>query len=84
MPSFGDDVIVAADFPSIVPSCGIDINHFDVICTGMRRNTSPAGLTLVIVCEDLLGKASVARPSIFNYTMLGENDSMSNTLPMFA
>ncbi|TMY34425.1 3-phosphoserine/phosphohydroxythreonine transaminase, partial [Klebsiella pneumoniae] len=44
----------------------------------------PAGLTLVIVREDLLGKASVACPSILDYTVLSENDSMFNTPPTFA
>ena len=52
-----------------------------VIYAGAQKNIGPAGLTLVIVREDLLGKASVGCPSILDYTVLSENDSMFNTPP---
>jgi phosphoserine aminotransferase len=55
-----------------------------VIYAGAQKNIGPAGLTLVIVREDLLGKASVACPSILDYTILSANDSMFNTPPTFA
>ncbi|MDU2776652.1 MAG: 3-phosphoserine/phosphohydroxythreonine transaminase, partial [Klebsiella grimontii] len=83
-PNFGDDVIVAADFSSTILSREIDVNRFGVIYAGAQKNIGPAGLTLVIVREDLLGKASVACPSILDYTVLSENDSMFNTPPTFA
>lgn len=59
-PNFGDDVIVTADFSSTILSREIDVNRFGVIYAGAQKNIGPAGLTLVIVREDLLGKASVA------------------------
>ncbi|VTM84387.1 phosphoserine aminotransferase [Klebsiella pneumoniae] len=83
-PNFGDDVIVTADFSSTILSREIDVNRFGVIYAGAQKNIGPAGLTLVIVREDLLGKASVACPSILDYTVLSENDSMFNTPPTFA
>ncbi|HHZ9405379.1 TPA: 3-phosphoserine/phosphohydroxythreonine transaminase [Klebsiella pneumoniae] len=83
-PNFGDDVIVTADFSSTILSREIDVNRFGVIYAGAQKNIGPAGLTLVIVREDLLGKASVGCPSILDYTVLSENDSMFNTPPTFA
>jgi phosphoserine aminotransferase len=62
----------------------IDVNRYGVIYAGAQKNIGPAGLTLVIVREDLLGKAHVACPSILDYTVLSENDSMFNTPPTFA
>ena len=83
-PNFGDDVIVTADFSSTILSREIDVNRYGVIYAGAQKNIGPAGLTLVIVREDLLGKASVACPSILDYTVLNANDSMFNTPPTFA
>jgi phosphoserine aminotransferase len=62
----------------------IDVSRYGVIYAGAQKNIGPAGLTLVIVREDLLGKASVACPSILDYTVLSANDSMFNTPPTFA
>ncbi len=84
MPDFGDEVVVAADFSSTILSSAIDVSRFGVIYAGAQKNIGPAGLTLVIVREDLLGKASKACPSILDYTVLNENDSMFNTPPTFA
>ena len=50
----------------------------------VRKNVGPAGLTLVIVREDLLGKAQQALPSVLDYKTLADNDSMFNTPPTFA
>ena len=69
---------------STILSREIDVNRYGVIYAGAQKNIGPAGLTLVIVREDLLGKASVACPSILDYTVLSENDSMFNTPPTFA
>lgn len=82
-PDFGD-VVVAADFSSTILSRPLDISRYGVIYAGAQKNIGPAGLTLVIVREDLLGKAHVACPSVLDYTVLNDNDSMFNTPPTFA
>ncbi|MEX5381838.1 3-phosphoserine/phosphohydroxythreonine transaminase [Cronobacter muytjensii] len=82
-PDFGD-AIVTADFSSTILSHPIDISRYGVIYAGAQKNIGPAGLTLVIVREDLLGRAHVACPSVLNYSVLSENDSMFNTPPTFA
>ncbi|MBA7846421.1 3-phosphoserine/phosphohydroxythreonine transaminase [Klebsiella sp. RHBSTW-00484] len=83
-PNFADDVIVTADLSSTILSREIDVSHYGVIYAGAQKNIGPAGLTLIIVREDLLGKANVACPSILDYSILAENDSMFNTPPTFA
>ncbi len=83
-PDFGPDVVVAADFSSTILSRPIDVSRYGVIYAGAQKNIGPAGLTLVVVREDLLGKASKACPSILDYSVLNENDSMFNTPPTFA
>ncbi|PLR41324.1 phosphoserine transaminase [Chimaeribacter californicus] len=83
MPDFGDKVVVA-DYSSSILSRPIDVSRFGVIYAGAQKNIGPAGLTLVIVRDDLLGKAKGVLPSILDYTVLAENDSMFNTPPTFA
>lgn len=82
-PDFGS-AVVAADFSSTLLSRPLDISRFGVIYAGAQKNIGPAGLTLVIVREDLLGKAHQSCPSILDYTVLEQNDSMFNTPPTFA
>jgi len=83
MPDFGDKIVVA-DYSSCILSRPIDVSRFGVIYAGAQKNIGPAGLTLVIVREDLLGKARTELPSILDYTVLAENASMFNTPPTFA
>ncbi|MCX8957383.1 3-phosphoserine/phosphohydroxythreonine transaminase [Erwinia psidii] len=82
-PDFGDRVVVA-DLSSTILSQPIDINRYGVIYAGAQKNIGPAGLTLVVVREDLLGNAHKALPSILDYQVLSDNDSMFNTPPTFA
>lgn len=82
-PDFGDKVVVA-DLSSTILSRPIDINRYGVIYAGAQKNIGPAGLTLVVVREDLLGKAQRWVPSILDYKVLAENESMFNTPPTFA
>ncbi|MEY4922156.1 MAG: hypothetical protein RLY17_873 [Pseudomonadota bacterium] len=82
-PDFGDKIVVA-DYSSSILSRPIDVSRYGVIYAGAQKNIGPAGLTLVIVREDLLGKARTELPSILDYTVLAENDSMFNTPPTFA
>jgi len=83
LPDFGDKVVVA-DYSSTILSGPLDVSRFGVIYAGAQKNIGPAGLTLVIVREDLLGKARRELPSILDYKVLAENDSMFNTPPTFA
>ncbi|WP_413742599.1 3-phosphoserine/phosphohydroxythreonine transaminase [Sodalis sp. RH15] len=83
LPDFGDKVVVA-DYSSTILSRPLDVSRFGVIYAGAQKNIGPAGLTLVIVREDLLGKARRETPSVLDYQVLAENDSMFNTPPTFA
>jgi phosphoserine aminotransferase len=78
LPDFGDKVVIG-DYSSTILSGPLDVSRFGVIYAGAQKNIGPAGLTLVIVREDLLGKARREVPSILDYTVLAENDSMFNT-----
>jgi phosphoserine aminotransferase len=82
-PDFGDKVVIG-DYSSTILSGPLDVSRFGVIYAGAQKNIGPAGLTLVIVRDDLLGKARREVPSILDYTVLAENDSMFNTPPTFA
>ncbi|MGP6378159.1 3-phosphoserine/phosphohydroxythreonine transaminase [Yersinia bercovieri] len=82
-PDFGNKVVVA-DYSSSILSRPIDISRYGVIYAGAQKNIGPAGLTVVIVRDDLLGKARTELPSILDYKVLAENDSMFNTPPTFA
>ncbi|PJZ04895.1 phosphoserine transaminase [Pantoea rodasii] len=82
-PDFGDKVVVA-DLSSTILSRPIDVSRYGVIYAGAQKNIGPAGLTLVVVREDLLGKAQQYVPSIIDYKVLAENESMFNTPPTFA
>lgn len=82
-PDFGDKVVVA-DFSSSILSRPINVSRYGVIYAGAQKNIGPAGLTLAIVRDDLLGKARRELPSILDYQILAENGSMFNTPPTFA
>lgn len=82
-PKVGNAVLVA-DMSSNILSRAIDISKYGIIYAGAQKNLGPAGITLVIVREDLIGKARKATPSIWNYETQANNDSMINTPPTFA
>lgn len=82
-PDFADRVVVA-DLSSTILSRPLDVSRYGVIYAGAQKNIGPAGITLVIVREDLLGKARKELPSILDYQVLADNDSMFNTPPTFA
>jgi len=77
-------VPLVADMSSTILSHEIDISKFALIYAGAQKNIGPSGLTIVIVRKDLLGKAQLATPSIMNYQLLTDNDSMHNTPPTYA
>ena len=76
-------VPLIADMSSTILSEPIDVTQFGVIYAGAQKNIGPAGLTLVIVREDLLGSASKTTPNPFNYALQAANDSMLNTPPTY-
>ncbi|CUR53430.1 Phosphoserine aminotransferase [Serratia symbiotica] len=82
-PNFGKNVVIG-DYSSTILSRPLKINRFGIIYAGAQKNIGPAGLTLVIIREDLLGQARREVPSILNYTILAKNNSMFNTPPTFA
>jgi len=77
-------VPLVADMSSNILSRPVDVARYGLIYGGAQKNIGPAGLTLVIVREDLLGQALPATPSAFDYKTVADNDSMYNTPPTYA
>jgi len=73
------DVPLIADMSSTILSRPIDVSKFGMIYAGAQKNIGPAGLTIVIIRDDLLGKAMDMTPTMMNYAIHAENDSMYNT-----
>ena len=78
MPSI-KTIPVVADMSSHILSRSVDISQFGVIYAGAQKNIGPAGLTILIVRDDLLDAASPLTPSVFNWKTQFENQSMINT-----
>ena len=83
MPDTGDIPLVA-DMSSCILSEPVDVSKFGVIYAGAQKNMAPAGLTIVIVREDLLGNARPETPSMLDWKLMADNDSMYNTPPCYA
>ncbi len=77
-------VPLVADMSSTILSRPIDVSKFGVIYAGAQKNIGPAGLTVVIIRDDLLGHAKASTPAMFNYKTHADNDSMYNTPPTYA
>ena len=78
------DVILVADMSSCIISEPVDVTKFGVIYAGAQKNMAPAGLTVVIVREDLLGYQREDTPVMLNWKEMADNDSMYNTPPCYA
>jgi phosphoserine aminotransferase len=78
------DVPLVADMSSTILSRQIDVSKYGVIYAGAQKNIGPAGLTIVIVREDLIGNASPAMPTMLDYKTHADNDSMYNTPPTYS
>jgi len=78
------NVPIVADMSSSILSREINVADYGVIYGGAQKNIGPAGLTIVIVREDLLGYALPACPSAFNWKTVAEHGSMYNTPPTYA
>lgn len=72
------------DCSSHIASRPIDWSKVGLAFAGAQKNLGPAGLTLVVVREDLLGQALAICPSAFNFTTVSDNNSMFNTPPTYA
>lgn len=83
LPNTGD-VPLVADLSSCILSEPIDVSKFGLLYAGAQKNMGPAGLTVVIIREDLIGNAQEVTPTMFNYKTHSENDSMFNTPPTYA
>jgi phosphoserine aminotransferase len=83
VPDVGD-VPLVADMSSNILSRPVDVAKFGLIYAGAQKNIGPAGLTLVIVREDLLGKARKGTPAFMDFTAMAKDGSMLNTPPTYA
>ncbi len=77
-------VPIVADMSSHILSRPVDVSQFGVIYAGAQKNIGPAGLCIVVVREDLLGKASVLTPAVLNWKVQADNQSMINTPPTYS
>ncbi len=78
------DIPLVADMSSCILSEPIDISKFGVIYAGAQKNMAPAGVTVVIIREDLIGNAAAITPAMLDYKNMAENDSMYNTPPCYS
>jgi phosphoserine aminotransferase len=77
-------VPLIADMSSSILSRPIDVSQFGLIYAGAQKNIGPAGLTVVIVRDDLIDRARAETPVVFEYRAIADNQSMLNTPPTFA
>ena len=73
------DVPLVADYSSSILSAPLDVSRFGVIYAGAQKNIGPSGLVVVIVRDDLLDRARTVTPSIWNWSQMSAEGSMSNT-----
>jgi len=78
------DVPLVADMSSTILSRPIEVAKYGLIYAGAQKNIGPAGLTIVIVREDLLGQAASGTPTMLDYKTHADNQSMYNTPPTYA
>ena len=82
LPDTGD-VPIIADMSSCILSEPVDVSKYGMIYAGAQKNMGPAGLTVVIIREDLVGNAMDITPTMFNYKTHVDNGSMFNTPPTY-
>lgn len=78
------DKPIVADLSSTILSRPIDVSKYGIIYAGAQKNIGPAGLTIVIVRDDLIGHFPSDMPRLMDYKVMAESDSMNNTPPTFA
>lgn len=79
-----DGAPLVADMSSNILSRPIDVAQFGLIYAGAQKNIGPAGLVVVVVREDLIGRARPGTPTVFDYKAAAAENSMLNTPPTFA
>lgn len=77
------EIPLVADMSSCILSEPVDVTRFGLIYAGAQKNMAPAGLTVVIVKEELLGKARAETPTMLDYKVMADNGSMYNTPPTY-
>ena len=77
------EVPLVADMSSTILSRPVDVGKFGLIYAGAQKNIGPAGLTVVIVREDLIGQTLVGTPTLFDYQIHAKEESMYNTPPTY-
>jgi len=82
-PDLAEQILVS-DVSSMILSRPMDVSKYGLLFGGAQKNIGPAGLTIVIVREDLVGQALAYTPDVFNYAVQGQADSMYNTPPTYA
>ena len=82
LPDIGDIPLIA-DISSCFLSEPLDVTKFGMVYGGAQKNVAPAGLTIAIIREDLLGKARDITPTMLNYQIHADNDSLYNTPPCY-
>ena len=75
---------LVSDMTSSILSKPLDVARFGIIFAGVQKNMGPAALAVVIVREDLLGRAAAPIPSMYDYAIQAENNSMVNTPPIYS
>ena len=83
LPDIGK-VPLVADASSCILSKPIDVSKFGILYAGAQKNMGPAGVTVVMIREDLIGHAMDITPTMFNYQIHADNGSMFNTPPCYA
>jgi phosphoserine aminotransferase len=78
------DVPLVCDLSSSLLSRPLDVSRFGLIYAGAQKNIGPAGLTIALVREDLIGHAPASTPSMLDYKIQADNESMYNTPPTYA
>lgn len=78
------NIPLVVDMSSDILSRSINVSQFGLIYAGAQKNLGPAGLTIVIILEDLLGRPLANTPTLFDYQIHAKNDSMYNTPPTYA
>ena len=84
VPKIDKNIPLVADASSHILSRPLDVSRFGLIYAGAQKNIGPAGLTIVIVREDLIGKAQKGTPSVMDYKAQAAADSMLNTPATYA
>jgi phosphoserine aminotransferase len=75
-------VPLVADMSSNYLSKPIDVKRYGVIYGGVQKNIGPSGMAIVIVRDDLIGETNPNCPTMFDYKLMADNDSMYNTPPV--